>query len=139
MPVVIIHTVIFAIKSFVHILSRLVPGSNVYVFCIVSSALAMVQCRIFYRNPNYESEVVFYILSGILEIIANILVVAFKIWPKMSTESVWVYSFLVVITLFILADILAFAFLWVRVLRNKLRPEQTKSSPTMTQSEPGKN
>lgn len=111
MPVVIIHTIMFALKSLVHILSHLIPGSNVFAFCLTCSALALVQCKAFYKNPNYESEVVFYIASGILEMVGSFLVMAFKIWPKMGTEGVWAYSFLAVMTLYILVDILAFVFL----------------------------
>lgn len=77
-----------------------------------------------YKNPDYESEIVFYNLMGLFEIIECCFIVIFKTWPKSQESSVLSSIFLVVVFLYIFADLLAFAFLWIRVFKEKCGKKQ---------------
>ena len=130
MPVLIVHTWIFALKSLIISIFSLAEGWNVYAYCISASVLAGIQCKIYYKNPDYQSEVFFYNFMGVLEIIECCLIMIFKTWSKSQESSFLSTIFLVVVFLYILADLLAFAFLWLRIFKEKcgkrrVAPEET--------------
>ena len=110
---------VFSKKSIILALTSMVTNLNVYVFCTTSIVLALFQNKI-YRSENYNSEVIFYRISSVIEIMEAVLTLSFKIFQFANENKLMNYAFIGCVFGFILMEFLAIVVYWVKFLRSSL-------------------
>ena len=115
-PVIVLQNLVFAIKSIVVLISSFIEGVNVYAYCVVSIGLCLLMLKLYYKNPNYHFEIIFYKFSNAIEILICVLVLAIKANYELVNENIVDYVLTSLIVAFILLELLAIGFFWIRVL-----------------------
>jgi hypothetical protein len=120
LPVIVIQNLTFSTKALLLILSSTVSGLNVYVYCAAVIVVAAVQFILFSRkNMNYQWETKFHKYSSIVEVFELLMIVTMKLKSSIRESKVASYLLIGLILCYIIVDLLAVVFYWVRIIKEK--------------------